>query len=77
MFILATITSIILAIALKNSNVSYGVGLSLVIIASYYIILIIGKNLGVEGILSPILSAWLANISLLFIIIYSYRKYVF
>ena len=72
-----TITSIILSIALKNSNVSYGVGLSLVIIASYYIILIIGKNLGIEGILSPILSAWLANISLLFIIIYSYRKYVF
>jgi len=72
-----TITALILSIALKNSNVSYGIGLSLLIITLYYVILIIGKNLGIEGALSPILSAWLANISLLLIMIYSYKKYVF
>ena len=75
--LILTITAIILSIAFRNSNVSYGIGLSLLIIALYYVILIIGKNLGIEGVLSPILSAWLPNISLLFIIIYSYKKYVF
>jgi len=75
--LILTIAAIILSIALKNSNISYGIGLSLLIITLYYVILIVGKNLGIEGILSPILSAWLANISLLFIIIYSYKRYVF
>ncbi len=75
--LILTVTAIILSIAFRNSNVSYGIGLSLLIIALYYVILIIGKNLGIEGVLSPILSAWLPNISLLFIIIYFYKKYVF
>ena len=71
--LILTITAIILSIALKNSNVSYGIGLSLLIITLYYVMLIIGKNLGIEGVLSPILSAWLANISLLLVMIYSYK----
>ena len=72
-----TVTAIILSIALKNSNISYGIGLSLLIITLYYIMLIIGKNLGIEGILPPFLSAWLANISLFFMITFLYKKYVF
>ncbi len=75
--LILTITSIILSIALRNSNVSYGIGLSLLIITMYYVILIIGKNLGIEGVLPPLISAWLANICLLVVIIYSYKQYVF
>ena len=72
-----TFTAIILSLVFKNSNISYGIGLSLLIITLYYVLIIIGKNLGVEGIISPILSAWLPNIMLTLIIIYCYRKYVF
>ena len=75
--LILTITAIILSIALKNSNISYGIGLSLLIITIYYVMLIIGKNLGIEGVMSPMLSAWIANITLLLIMIYSYKKYVF
>ena len=45
-----TISAIVLSVALKNSNVSYGIGLSLLIITIYYVMLIIGKNFGIEGI---------------------------
>ena len=75
--LILTIAAIILSIALRNSNISYGIGLSLLIITVYYVMLIIGKNLGIEGILSPILSAWLANITILIIITYSYKRYIF
>ena len=69
--------AIIAAIGLKNSNVSYGVGLSLLIIVIYYILIVIGKNLGLEGIVSPKISAWIANISIFFISLYYYKKYIF
>ena len=72
-----TISAIILSVALKNSNVSYGIGLSLLIITIYYVMLIIGKNFGIEGILSPLLSAWLSNITVLLIAFYSYKRFVF
>ena len=69
--------AIIAAIGLKNSNVSYGVGLSLLIIVIYYILIVIGKNLGLEGIVNPKISAWIANISIFFISLYYYKKYIF
>ena len=69
--------AIVAAIGLKSSNVSYGVGLSLLIIVIYYILIVIGKNLGVEGIIKPQISAWLANITMLLITFYYYKKYVF
>jgi len=75
--IILTISAIILSLALKNKNTSYGIGLSLLIITLYYLIVIIGKNLGIEGILSPLSSAWLANIIFMFIIVFFYKKYVF
>jgi len=69
--------AIISAIGLKNSNVSYGVGLSLLIIVIYYILIVIGKNLGVEGTVNPLISAWIPNITILFMTIYYYKRYVF
>jgi len=71
------IFSIVSAIGLKNSNISYGIGLSLLIIVIYYILIVIGKNLGVEGIISPLFSAWVANISIILITLYYYKKYIF
>ena len=71
------IFSIVSAIGLKNSNVSYGIGLSLLIIVIYYVLIVIGKNLGVEGIISPLLSAWMANISIILMTFYYYKKYIF
>ena len=69
--------AIISAIGLKSSNVSYGVGLSLLIIVIYYILIVIGKNFGVEGSISPLTSAWLPNFTIFFISIYYYKRYVF
>tara|TARA_B100001123_G_scaffold447593_1_gene605635 strand:+ start:32 stop:1114 length:1083 start_codon:yes stop_codon:yes gene_type:complete len=71
------IFAIVSAIGLKNSNVSYGIGLSLLIIVIYYVLIVIGKNLGVEGIISPLLSAWMANISIILMTFYYYKKYIF
>ena len=75
--IILTIAAIIVSLIFKNSNTSYGIGLSIVIIALYYTILIISKNLGLEGVLDPISSAWMANISFTFIILFFYKKYIF
>jgi len=69
--------SIISAIGLKSSNVSYGVGLSLLIIVIYYVLIVIGKNLGVEGAVNPLVSAWIPNITILSMTIYYYKRYVF
>ena len=69
--------SIISAIGLKSSNVSYGVGLSLLIIVIYYVLIVIGKNLGVEGAVNPLVSAWIPNITILSMAIYYYKRYVF
>ena len=69
--------AIISAIGLKSSNVSYGIGLSLLIIVIYYILIVIGKNLGVEGIVNPLISAWIPNITILFMTIFYYKRYVF
>jgi len=71
------IFSIISAIGLKNSNMSYGVGLSLLIIVIYYVLIVIGKNLGIEGTINPQISAWIPNFSILSITIFYYKKYVF
>ena len=75
--IILAITAIVLSLAIKNTNTSYGIGLSLVIITLYYVAVIIGKNLGIEGILSPLISAWLGNIIFMFIILFCYKKYIF
>ena len=75
--LILSITAILSSFILKKSNVSYGIGLSLLIITVYYLLLIIGKNLGIEGIISPFLSAWLANFSLLILSGYLYKKYIF
>ena len=69
--------SIISAIGLKSSNVSYGVGLSLLIIVIYYVLIVIGKNLGIEGAVNPLVSAWIPNITILSMTIYYYKRYVF
>ena len=69
--------SIISAIGLKNSNVSYGVGLSLLIIVIYYILIIIGKNLGIEGTINPITSAWIPNFIILGISLIYYKRFIF
>ena len=69
--------SIIFSLMLKNSNVSYGIGLSLLIITIYYVILIVGKNFGIEGIISPILSAWLPNLCMLILAFFGYKKFIF
>ena len=69
--------AIISTVGLKSSNVSYGVGLSLLIIVIYYVLIVIGKNFGIEGTISPLSSAWLPNLTVFFISIYYYRRYVF
>jgi lipopolysaccharide export system permease protein len=75
--LILSITAILSSFTLKKSNVSYGIGLSLLIITAYYVLIIIGKNLGIEGIISPFLSAWLANFSLLILAGYLYKKNIF
>jgi len=49
----------------------------LLIITIYYVILIIGKNFGIEGIISPILSAWLPNLVMLILAFFGYKKFIF
>ena len=72
-----TLFAIISAIGLRSSNISYGVGLSLLIIVIYYILIIIGKNLGIDGTINPQFSAWIPNITILCMTIYYYKRYVF
>ena len=72
-----TLFGIVCAIGLKNSNVSYGVGLSLLIIVIYYILVVIGKNLGIEGSISPLVSAWVPNLTVFGISLIYYRRFVF
>jgi len=72
-----TLFAIISAIGLRTSNLSYGIGLSLLIIVIYYILIVIGKNLGVEGTINPQLSAWIPNVTIFFMTIYYYKRYVF
>ena len=72
-----TLFAIISAIGLRTSNLSYGIGLSLLIIVIYYILIVIGKNLGVEGTINTQLSAWIPNVTIFFMTIYYYKRYVF
>ena len=72
-----TLFAIVCAIGLKSSNVSYGVGLSLLIIVIYYILIVIGKNLGIEGTISPLVSAWVPNLSVFAMSILYYKRFVF
>ena len=62
-----SILSIFLSLFRNNSNISYGIGISIIVIALYYLLLLIGKNLGLEGIVSPIISAWMGSFLLLFL----------
>ena len=72
-----TLFAIVCAIGLKSSNVSYGVGLSLLIIVIYYILIVIGKNLGIEGTINPIVSAWIPNFTIFVISLFYYKRFVF
>ena len=72
-----TIFAIVCTIGLKSSNVSYGIGLSLLIIVIYYILIVIGKNLGIEGAISPLISAWIPNLTMLGISFIYYKRFVF
>lgn len=51
----------ITALFTRNS-ISYGAGLSLLVIFTYYGFIKFGEVLGYKGIISPFLSAWLGNI---------------
>ena len=72
-----TLFAIVSAIGLKSSNVSYGVGLSLLIIVIYYILIVIGKNLGVEGSVNPLFSAWLPNLCIFSFSAIYYKRFIF
>jgi len=45
-----------------RNSISYGAGISLLVIFTYYGFIKFGEVLGYKGILSPFLSAWLGNI---------------
>jgi len=75
--LILAILGLILSAIFKNANTSYGIGLSILIIVLYYVLMIISKNLGIEGVISPFASGWAANITLSITAIYIYNKYVY
>lgn len=46
----------------QRTNTSIGLGLSLVFILFYYVLMTLGRSLGINGVVSPMLAAWLPNI---------------
>ncbi|MBT3732899.1 MAG: YjgP/YjgQ family permease [Candidatus Marinimicrobia bacterium] len=46
----------------EDNSLSFGAGMSVFVIFSYYAFIKFGQSLGFNGILEPILSAWLGNI---------------
>ena len=46
----------------QRTNTSIGLGLSLVFILFYYVLMTLGRSLGINGVMSPLLAAWLPNI---------------
>ena len=46
----------------QRTNTSIGLGLSLVFILFYYVLMTLGRALGISGAVSPFLAAWLPNI---------------
>jgi lipopolysaccharide export system permease protein len=51
-----------------------GMGLSIIIILTYYIIYSLGLALGINNLLSPIIAAWLPNISVGIVSVYLLNK---
>ncbi|MBL7013284.1 MAG: LptF/LptG family permease [Candidatus Marinimicrobia bacterium] len=46
----------------ENNSLSFGAGMSVFVIFSYYAFIKFGQSLGFNGILEPLMSAWLGNI---------------
>ena len=46
----------------ENNGLSFGAGMSVFVIFSYYAFIKFGQSLGFNGVLEPLLSAWLGNI---------------
>ncbi|MBU2599281.1 LptF/LptG family permease [bacterium] len=51
-----------LGLLTKKGGKSIGLGLSILVIFSYYLFLILGETLGNKGLISPFFSMWLPNI---------------
>ncbi|MGB9858083.1 MAG: LptF/LptG family permease, partial [Dictyoglomaceae bacterium] len=63
-----------LGLQTKKGGRSLSFGLSVITIFVYYIIFSFGRSLAKAGILSPILGAWLGNITFLFVALLFLRK---
>ena len=60
--IIVVLFGIPLILLKDNNSLSFGAGTSVFVIFAYYAFIKFGQSLGFNGILSPILSAWIGNI---------------
>ena len=50
----------------EKNSLSFGIGMSILIIFCYYALIKFGQSLGYNGLISPILSSWVGNIVFIF-----------
>lgn len=55
------IFGIALSIQKPRGNSAVGIGLSIIVIFMYYALILFGKTLGYNGVLSPFISVWFIN----------------
>ncbi len=60
--IIIMLFGISLAVINPSGGLSLGAGMSIFVIFSYYAFIKFGQSLGIKGVLSPLLSAWMGNI---------------
>ena len=51
-----------LSVGRPRASLTFGAGMSIFVIFGYYVAIMLGKSLGKQGLLEPLLSAWLPNI---------------
>lgn len=61
-FAVLTMSLVALAVFTFLDNVYAGIGLSLVLVFSYYALYVVGVSAGQKGLLPPVAAAWLANV---------------
>ena len=66
-----------LVVMKPRSGVTFGAGASFLVIFSYYAFIKFGQSLGINGVLEPLISAWLGNIIFIsggLLLLFSVRK---
>ena len=52
-----------LTVIKEKNSLSFGIGMSILVIFCYYALIKFGQSLGYNGLVSPILSSWVGNIT--------------